>query len=221
MADCRRRVLRLNAQWGALAVAALVLPLIACSPEPTPTLVSTPTPAFTPSPVYTPSPTPIDVPEPSPSNIEACSNGRAVPNPEDNSGLVRDCAILLEARDILVGPPPSDYDLDWSSQLSITKWKGIDLAGGRVVGIVLESYTVEQGDVASRFALGGSISPALGGLTALRELDLSDNTLRGEIPSSLANLTRLESLDLSYNYLMGELPSSLASLTRLEHLGKL
>ena len=34
----------------------------------------------------------------SPELLAACSNGVAVPNPEDNPGLVNDCAALLAAR---------------------------------------------------------------------------------------------------------------------------
>ena len=194
---------------------ALVLSLAVCSPGPT----STPEP--TPTPAPTASPTPVSVPEPSPADIEACSNGLAVAEPEDNPDLVRDCAILLGAMDILVGQAVlafEVYDLDWSPDIPITRWKGIDVSGGRVVGIVLHPYLVTEGDVGYTRSLWGNIPPLLGGLSSLREMDLNRNELTGEIPSSLANLANLEHLDLCDNRLEGEVPQLLVDLTFLNEL---
>ena len=44
-----------------------------------------------------------------------CSNGIAVPDPQDNPGLVSDCAALLAARDAFA----ADTSLDWSSDALI------------------------------------------------------------------------------------------------------
>ena len=54
-----------------------------------------------------------------------CSSGAAVPNPDDNPGLVSDCETLLAVRDTLAG----DATLNWSMETPITDWDGITLRG--------------------------------------------------------------------------------------------
>ncbi|XP_019178383.1 PREDICTED: receptor-like kinase TMK4 [Ipomoea nil] len=53
----------------------------------------------------------------------------------------------------------------------------------------------------------GSISPAIGNLTGLKELILHDNKLTGEIPDSLADLPALHLVDVANNNISGEIPS--------------
>ena len=211
----------LNGAHLGVVFAVFVLSVVACSGEdsalivtPSPTRITEALPTPTPTPTPTPSPTPV--PEPSPFDITACSNGVAVLDPGNNPDLVRDCAILLGARDILA--PQPGYDLDWSPNLFIATWRGIRVTGGRVRVIDLESYEVHAGDVVYRVGLGGTIPPSLGGLTGLRSLRLQWNHLGGHIPSSLGNLTQLESLDLCGNHLIGEIPSSLGNLTSMKIL---
>ena len=43
--------------------------------------------------------------------LDECSNGTVVPRPRRNPRLVRDCSMLLAARDTLAG----DASLDWSA----------------------------------------------------------------------------------------------------------
>ncbi|XP_062081161.1 receptor-like protein Cf-9 [Humulus lupulus] len=64
----------------------------------------------------------------------------------------------------------------------------------------------------------GEIPVFLGGLNALKGLNISHNMLRGTIPSSLGNLTNLEWLDLSANKLSGNIPLQLTDLIWLEIL---
>ncbi|RAL43401.1 hypothetical protein DM860_012542 [Cuscuta australis] len=52
----------------------------------------------------------------------------------------------------------------------------------------------------------GTISPALGNLTGLRELILHDNQLTGVIPETLTTLPRLQLLDISNNNVSGNIP---------------
>ncbi|MFQ6646989.1 hypothetical protein Gotur_020336, partial [Gossypium turneri] len=83
--------------------------------------------------------------------------------------------------------------------------------------------------------LSGSLSPYIGNLSFLRELDLVGNSfynqipqeigglrrgnqLTGEIPSSLGLLSNLEVLGFVHNSLRGSIPPSLANLSSLEEL---
>uniref|UniRef100_A0A0E0MGF7 Leucine-rich repeat-containing N-terminal plant-type domain-containing protein n=1 Tax=Oryza punctata TaxID=4537 RepID=A0A0E0MGF7_ORYPU len=63
------------------------------------------------------------------------------------------------------------------------------------------------------------ISPSLGGLSFLRELDLGDNRLAGQIPPELGHLRRLQVLNLSTNSLQGVIPVALGACARLKTLG--
>ena len=58
--------------------------------------------------------------------MQACDDGRAVPNPKSNPGLVEDCKALLAARDKLDGAG----SLNWNAGLPINDWEGIRATGG-------------------------------------------------------------------------------------------
>ena len=47
-----------------------------------------------------------------------CSNGTAVTDPDNNPGLVSDCAVLLAARDTLAGTAT----LNWSADTTMSEW---------------------------------------------------------------------------------------------------
>ncbi|CAL4977873.1 unnamed protein product [Urochloa decumbens] len=63
--------------------------------------------------------------------------------------------------------------------------------------------------------LTGTLSPAIGNLTFMRELNLSSNWFRGDIPESIGHLVRLQTLDLSVNTFSGALPANLSSCASL------
>ena len=91
-------------------------------------------------------------------------------------------------------------------------WFGVTCEGGRVTGLNLE-----QNDAS------GEIPAAIGGLTALKHLDLSGAgeefpQLFGNIPVELGNLTNLEFLDLSENVMTGPNIQVIGNLTNLKHL---
>ncbi|EAY78081.1 hypothetical protein OsI_33125 [Oryza sativa Indica Group] len=90
-------------------------------------------------------------------------------------------------------------------------WRGVTCSSGarhrRVVSLRVQGL-----------GLVGTISPLLGNLTGLRELDLSDNKLEGEIPPSLARCLALQRLNLSVNFLSGVIPPSIGQLSKLEVL---
>ncbi|XWS13332.1 hypothetical protein CRYUN_Cryun36dG0028500 [Craigia yunnanensis] len=60
--------------------------------------------------------------------------------------------------------------------------------------------------------LVGTISPAFGNLTALKNLNLNDNKLTGSIPDGLTKLSSLKLLDVSNNNLSGDIPTFSSSV---------
>ncbi|GAU40414.1 hypothetical protein TSUD_136610 [Trifolium subterraneum] len=66
--------------------------------------------------------------------------------------------------------------------------------------------------------LRGTLSSAIGKLTELKELSLSNNKLVDRIPPSIVDCRKLELLNLANNLFSGEVPSELPSLIRLRFL---
>ena len=143
-------------------------------------------------------------PLPMPFDIEQCSNGVVVPNPYDNSGLVRDCKALLQIRDSL----GAIFPLNWSTDIPISEWNGIQ----RFSDSGVEHLLLRDRD------LTGIIPAEFGRLLALDTLNLSDNRLHGEIPSELGDLMSLRGLYLNNNELEGGIPAELGNLTGLREL---
>ena len=57
-------------------------------------------------------------------DLRACSAVLAVPKPEDNPVLVRDCESLLGLRDTVAG----SAELKWSEDIPIGAWEGASSA---------------------------------------------------------------------------------------------
>ena len=159
----------------------------------------------------------------------SCSNGIAVPGPDDNPGLVSDCEALLAARDTLAGTG----SLDWSAGVPIGQWDGVGLGGTpkRVARLNLSArqltgeIPVELGDLANLDTLGldynrltGGIPPELGHLPNLFWLLLTGNRLTGQIPPGLGRNASLDVLDLGGNQLTGQIPPELGDLSNLSTL---
>ena len=149
--------------------------------------------------------------------LRGCTDGRYVDDPGGNPGLVGDCRVLVGianawARD---GGLPEDHAMRrWGSadQARLDAWEGIEVAGGRVVGIDLAGSRREPG------SLSGAVPAELSQLTELASLDLSYNRLTGPIPAELGQLTRLTRLDLSFNRFSGLIPAELGGLPDLQLL---
>ena len=137
-----------------------------------------------------------------------CGDGAAVPIPAANPGLMRDCMVLLAARDELSGT----RWLNWSAERPLGDWEGVVLGG-----LPLRVVELNLG----RPSLRGIIPPGLAGLTQLRVLNLSGHRLGGVIPPELGRLTQLRVLDLSRNAfggLGGGIPAELGGLAQLRVL---
>ena len=176
-------------------------------------------------------------PPPRPTIVEAppvkppgsCTDGIVVENPNENPGLVSDCTVLLNGRDVLAGRAT----LNWSTDLPIARWQGVTVQGfpPRVVELQLVLRSL-SGQIPPEFGnlsalkvlsfrvnvLRGGIPPELAGLSELRMLDLHGNSLGGLIPPELGNLSKLEALDLNANRLTGSIPPELNRLSNLERL---
>ncbi|KAL6861905.1 hypothetical protein ACP4OV_017605 [Aristida adscensionis] len=101
---------------------------------------------------------------------------------------------------------------DWGRSPEFCNWTGVTCGGGppgrrRVTQLVLSG----QG-------IGGVISPALGRLSFLAVLDLSDNAFAGVIPPELGALSALAQLSLMNNLLSGSVPAGLGLLRKLYYL---
>ena len=124
------------------------------------------------------------------------------------AGLIKDCNILLAAKDTLRGTGGA---LDWATDKDITTWKGLT-----------NSNSVEAGGVKNvtlnASSLKGTIPPILGGLAILEQLDLTSNQLTGAIPWELGALANLEGVWLYVNKLSGQIPSALGALQNLLYL---
>ncbi|XP_022925886.1 leucine-rich repeat receptor-like serine/threonine/tyrosine-protein kinase SOBIR1 [Cucurbita moschata] len=66
--------------------------------------------------------------------------------------------------------------------------------------------------------LTGSLSPAIGRLTELKQLTVSDNHLVGHVPAQIVDCRKLEILHLQSNQFSGKVPSGLSSLIRLRDM---
>ncbi len=149
--------------------------------------------------------------------ITECSNGTVVRQPEQQPWLVRDCSVLLTAKDALRG----GASLNWSADVRVNDWPGIYL--GSVIITDDEGFYVGRtfyvkDVIAARIGLNGSIPAVLAGLRDLRRLDLDSQRLTGGIPVELGQLERLEQLHIFGNRLTGSIPVELGDLKRLEVL---
>nr|XP_043612083.1 probable LRR receptor-like serine/threonine-protein kinase At3g47570 [Erigeron canadensis] len=94
----------------------------------------------------------------------------------------------------------------WNDSIHFCNWTGIacSLRDKRVVTLNLWSG-----------GLSGSISPAVGNLSFLRELLLNNNSFTGTLPQEVGRLSRLRRLGISNNSLSGEIPSNISRCLNL------
>ncbi|XP_040957972.1 probable LRR receptor-like serine/threonine-protein kinase At3g47570 [Gossypium hirsutum] len=94
----------------------------------------------------------------------------------------------------------------WNSSIHFCQWIGVT-CGRKHPRVTKLKLRVLK--------LSGSLSPYIGNLSFLRELDLAGNSFYNQIPREIGALRRLGALDLSNNSINGEIPSNLSACSKL------
>ncbi|PPD70503.1 hypothetical protein GOBAR_DD32621 [Gossypium barbadense] len=94
----------------------------------------------------------------------------------------------------------------WNSSIHFCQWHGVTCGRNNRRVIKLELQFLK---------LSGSLSPFIGNLSFLMELNLVRNNFHSQIPQEIGRLRRLEALQLSNNSITGEIPSNLSSGSEL------
>ena len=118
------------------------------------------------------------VPVRPPADVEACSKGLVVPNPEGNPGLVEDCRTLLGMRDKIVGS--GSGIIPWGSDTPITEWGWMEVSGEP-----LRLRALYISEVSGARKLYGQIPPEIGKLSELRNLTIAYTHINGRIPREI------------------------------------
>ncbi|CAI0443707.1 unnamed protein product [Linum tenue] len=121
---------------------------------------------------------------------------------------VTDRLALLDLKAGLVDGPYGTLS-SWNLSLHFCQWPGVVCGSGdgRVTALWLDSL-----------ALGGSISPSIGNLSYLSEIQLAGNNLKGTLPKEIGRLSRIQVLNLTKNSLTGEIPVELTNCSNLESI---
>lgn len=175
---------------------------------------------------------------PDPSAAASCAGGAAIPNPEANPALVRDCETLLEALPALL----DRVRLNWSANAPISDWEGVAVGGSptRVTGLkveyaeppkretvrsdgvvvveVVRTVEVEYARRAREPVQPPPLLSTLARLDGLLALELIWIGFASEIPPEIGGLRNLRTLNLHRNRMVGGIPPELGRLQNLETL---
>ncbi|KAK9195032.1 hypothetical protein WN943_003149 [Citrus x changshan-huyou] len=115
----------------------------------------------------------------------------------------------LQAFKSMIAHDPQRILNSWNDSRHFCEWEGVTCGRRhrRVIALDLMSK-----------ALSGSLSPHIGNLSFLREINLMDNTIQGEIPPEFGRLFRLTVLSLGQNKLVGSIPFEFVFLYKLKGL---
>ncbi|KAF7825808.1 putative LRR receptor-like serine/threonine-protein kinase [Senna tora] len=124
------------------------------------------------------------------------------------SGNDTDYLALLKFQES-ISSDPYHVMSSWNASNHFCNWHGITCSHKhqRVTGLKLRGY-----------GLRGVVSPHLGNLSFLRNLNLDNNSFYGEIPAELGRLFRLQNLTVRNNTLKGDIPINLTRCTEMRQL---
>ncbi|XP_066367524.1 receptor-like protein kinase HSL1 [Miscanthus floridulus] len=115
--------------------------------------------------------------------------------------------LLLQIKSAWGDPAPLASWSNATAAAALCKWAYVICDGaGRVTSLNLTNVAL------AGTGTGTTIPDAVGGLTALTVLDLSNTSVGGGFPAFLYNCAGLARVDLSYNELVGELPADIGRL---------
>ncbi|TYI85178.1 hypothetical protein E1A91_D05G421800v1, partial [Gossypium mustelinum] len=94
----------------------------------------------------------------------------------------------------------------WNSSIHFCHWHGVTRGRKHQRVTKLEVQYLK---------LSGSLSPYIGNLSFLKELNLAGNSFYNKIPKDIGRIRRLETLNLTNNSFSGEIPSNLSACSTL------
>ncbi|XP_074326150.1 uncharacterized protein LOC141664156 [Apium graveolens] len=98
----------------------------------------------------------------------------------------------------------------WNHSIHFCLWKGVTCSR--------RHQRVSALDLSSQ-KLDGTLSPHIGNLSFLREINFDKNNFRGSIPAEIGKLFRLRYLHLGTNLFEGGFPMNLSHCSDLRHIG--
>ncbi|XP_040957991.1 probable LRR receptor-like serine/threonine-protein kinase At3g47570 [Gossypium hirsutum] len=126
-----------------------------------------------------------------------------------SGGNDTDLQALLRFKANIIGDQLGVMD-SWNSSVHFCQWHGVTCSRKRRRVTKLELQLLK---------LSGSLSPYIGNLSFLKELNLEGNIFYNQIPQKICRLRRLETLELSNNSITGEIPSNLSACYKLTLVG--
>ena len=118
-----------------------------------------------------------------------------------------DQPMLFEIKAKMVDP--TGVLSSWKENNDLCEWYGV-ICGHKHRRVTMLSLQSQN--------LSGTLSPHLGNLSFLRELNLRNNSFNSNIPSEVGRLSRLKTLQLSHNLFSGRIPSNLSHCSNLHIL---
>ncbi|KAJ0977529.1 hypothetical protein J5N97_013003 [Dioscorea zingiberensis] len=106
---------------------------------------------------------------------------------------------------------PAGVLSSWNATIHHCQWQGVTCSSEQGQKQVISLRLSSQ-------SLIGSLSPHLGNITHLQELNLGHNALHGTIPPELGKLQSLSILNLSDNYFTGRIPPNISNCKGLTYL---
>ncbi|CAL5441249.1 unnamed protein product [Camellia sinensis] len=112
---------------------------------------------------------------------------------------------LIAIKD-LVTSDPSQFLSSWTDSIHFCNWHGVTCGSRHQRVTVLNMSSLH---------LSGSLSPHIGNLTFLEDINIQNNNLRGTIPLEIGRLFRLQYLLFANNSFQGTIPTNLTHFPRI------